>query len=117
MALLPYKGSRVVLMHETWPYLTRRFGLIVAGAVEPAPGVSPSPAYLTDLVKRMRDSGVKLVIGGMESNDAMMHLVAAQGGARPVTLISSVGADPEARSYLALFDLNVKRLTAALAAR
>jgi len=65
----------------------------------------------------MRDSGVKLVIGGMESNDAMMRLVAAQGGARPVTLISSVGADPEARSYLALFDLNVKRLTAALAAR
>lgn len=116
-ALLPYKGSRVVLMHETWPYLARRFGLIVAGAVEPAPGISPSPAYLTDLAKRMRDSGVKLVIGGMESNDAMMRLVAAQGGARPVTLISSVGADPEARSYLALFDLNVKRLTAALAAR
>ena len=75
-ALLPYKGSRVVLMHETWPYLARRFGLIVAGAVEPAPGVSPSPAYLTDLVKRMRDSGVKLVIGGVESNDAMMRLVA-----------------------------------------
>ena len=65
----------------------------------------------------MRDSGVKLVIGGVESNDAMMRLVAAQGGARPVTLISSVGGDPEARSYLALFDLNVKRLTAALAAR
>ena len=116
-ALLPYKGSRVVLMHETWPYLARRFGLIVFGAVEPAPGVSPSPAYLADLVKRMRDSGVKLVIGGVESNDAMMRLVAAQGGARPVTLISSVGGDPEARSYLALFDLNVKRLAAALAGR
>ena len=47
----------------------------------------------------------------------MMRLVAAQGGARTVTLISSVGGHPEARSYLALFDLNVKRLTAALAAR
>ena len=35
------QGSRIVLMHDTWPYLARRFGLIVAGAVEPAPGVSP----------------------------------------------------------------------------
>ena len=116
-ALAPYRGSRVVLMHETWPYLARRFGLVVVGAVEPAPGVSPTPAYLADLVKRMKESGAKLVIGGLESNDAMLRLVAAQGGARPVTLISSVGGDPEARSYVALFDVNVKRLAAALAAR
>ena len=48
-------------MHETWPYLAKRFGLIVFGAVEPAPGVSSSPVSVTDLVRRMKDSGVKLV--------------------------------------------------------
>jgi hypothetical protein len=33
-----------------------------------------------------------------------------------VTLIPSVGGDPEARDYLALFDVDVARLASALAA-
>jgi hypothetical protein len=41
--------------------------------------------------------------------------VAERTGARVAVLIPSVGADPAAGDYLALFDLNVKRLAAALA--
>jgi hypothetical protein len=40
-----------------------------------------------------------------------------RSGARAVVLVPSVGADPAAGDYLALFDLNVKRLTEALAPR
>jgi hypothetical protein len=46
----------------------------------------------------------------------VVNQVAARSGARVVTLIPSVGGDPEARDYLALFDLNIKRLTKALTA-
>lgn len=41
--------------------------------------------------------------------------VLAGSGVRAVTLIPSVGGDSEARDYLALFDLNIRRLTEALA--
>ena len=116
-ALAPHRGTRVVTVHDAWPYFARRFGLVVVGTVEPAPGVSPSPAQLDELIARMRSAGARLVIGGAEDNAAMVSLVAARGGARPVTLISSVGADAEARSYLGLFDVDVKRLTQALAPR
>ena len=37
--------------------------------------------------------------------------------ARAVTLVPSVGGAPEARDYLALFDLDVRRLAEALRAR
>jgi hypothetical protein len=40
--------------------------------------------------------------------------VAGRTGARVAVLIPSVGADPAAGDYLALFDLNAKRLAAAL---
>jgi hypothetical protein len=43
--------------------------------------------------------------------------VTARAGARAVILIPSVGGDPEARDYLALFDVNIARLAAALAPR
>ncbi len=116
-AMAPYRGTRVVVFHETWPYFAKRFGLVIAGAVEPTPGVPPSPSHLTDLIRRMRESDVRLLIAGPESNTAMVSHIAARSGARPVTLYSSVGGDPAARSYVGLFDVNIKRLADTLAAR
>ncbi len=114
--MAPYRGTRVVVFHETWPYFAQRFGLVVVAAVEPTPGVPPSPSYLATLTQKMRETGVKLLIAEPYSNASVVSQVAARSGARPVTLIPSVGGDPEAKDYLALFDLNIKRLTEALAA-
>jgi ABC-type Zn uptake system ZnuABC Zn-binding protein ZnuA len=115
-AMAPYRGIRVVVVHETWPYFARRFGLIVVAALEPVPGVPPSPASLAALTRRMRESGVQLLIAEPYSNASVVAQVAARSGARAVLLVPSVGGDPAAGDYLALFDLNVGRLTEALAA-
>ncbi|MBI4591157.1 MAG: zinc ABC transporter substrate-binding protein [Candidatus Rokubacteria bacterium] len=115
-AMAPYRGTRVVVVHETWPYFAERFGLVVVAAVEPTPGLPPSPSSLAALTQKMRDAGVKLLITEPSSNAAVVSQVAARSGARAVTLIPSVGGDPDARDYLALFDLNVRRLSDALAA-
>ena len=115
-AMAPYRGARVVVVHETWPYFAERFGLVVVAAVEPTPGVPPSPAYLASLTQKMKAAGVKLLIAEPSANASVVGQVAARSGARVVTLNPSVGGDPEARDYLALFDLNIKRLTEALTA-
>jgi ABC-type Zn uptake system ZnuABC Zn-binding protein ZnuA len=115
-AMAPYRGTRVVVVHESWPYFARRFGLVVLAAVEPTPGVPPSPSHLATLTQKMREAGVKLLIAEPYSNASVVSQVAARSGARAVTLIPSVGGDPEAPDYLALFDFNIKRLTNALAA-
>ncbi len=115
-AMAPHRGTRVVVVHETWPYFAERLGLIVVAAVEPTPGVPPSPSSLATLVQKMREARVKLLIAEPYSNTSVVSQVAARSGARAVTLIPSVGGDPEARDYLALFDLNIRRLTEALAA-
>jgi ABC-type Zn uptake system ZnuABC Zn-binding protein ZnuA len=116
-AMAPFRGTRIAVVHDTWAYFARRFGLVVAGTVEPWPGVPPTPEHLADLVRKMRASNVRLLISGPEANAAMIGLVAAQSGARPLTLFSSVGGDAAARSYVGLFDVNIKRVTDALAPR
>ncbi|TAK03207.1 zinc ABC transporter substrate-binding protein [bacterium] len=115
-AMAPYKGTRVVTVHETWPYFAQRFGLVIVGVVEPTPGVPPSPSYLASLIQKMRDSGIRLLIAEPYSNASVVRQVATQSGATAITLIPSVGGDPEASDYLGLFDLNVKRLSKAAAA-
>lgn len=114
-AMAPYRGTRAVVVHESWPYFARRFGLVVVAAVEPTPGVPPSPASLAALTAKMRETGVKLIIAEPSSSAALVNQVATRSGVRVVTLIPSVGGDPEAGDYLALFDVNVTRLTRALA--
>jgi len=109
------KGTRVVTVHETWPYFAQRFGLVVVGVVEPTPGVPPPPSYLASLIQQMRASGVTLLIAEPYSNASVVSRVAAQSGASAITLIPSVAGDPEASDYLSLFDLNIKRLSSAAA--
>lgn len=109
-AMKPYRGVRVVVAHDSWPYFARRFGFEIAGALEPTPGVPPSPSYLASLMERMKETRIRLVIAGPESDAALVKQVAARSGARAVTLIPSVGGDPAAPDYLSLFDLDVERL-------
>jgi ABC-type Zn uptake system ZnuABC Zn-binding protein ZnuA len=116
--MAPYKGTRVVAIHETWPYFAQRFGLVIVAVVEPNPGVPPSLSYLAVLIRKMRDSGIKLLIADPYSNDSVIKQVATQSGASAVTLIPSVGGDLAAPDYLSLFDVNIKRLSeAAMVAR
>lgn len=114
-ALRPYAGTRVVAAHDTWAYLARRFDLTVVATVEEQPGVPPSPRYLGGLIARMKTSGVGVILAEPGAPAAVLARVAAETGARVITLAPSVGADPEARDYLALFDVNVRRLASALA--
>jgi ABC-type Zn uptake system ZnuABC Zn-binding protein ZnuA len=113
--MAPYRGTRVVVVHETWPYFAERFGLKIVAALEPTPGVPPSPAYLATLIEHMRGAGIKVLIAEPSSNQSLVNEVAVRSGARVVTLIPSVGGDPKARDYLTLFDVNIKRLSDALA--
>ena len=113
-ALASHRGVRVVTMHDTWAYLTARFGLAVAATVEPTPGVPPSPAALGALVDRMRTAGVRVLVAEPYADPSLARAIATRAGARVVTLVPSVGGDPEAGDYLALFDLNVARLADAL---
>ena len=113
-ALQPYRGAKVVVVHESWPYFARRFGLQIVAAVEPTPGVPPSPAYLAGITRQMKDANVLVLIAEPYSSAALVARVASLSGARAVTLVASVGGAPEARDYLALFDLNVARLAEAL---
>ena len=109
-------GTRVVVAHESWPYFARRFGLTVVAALEPTPGVPPSAAYLAALTARMKAAGVRVIIAEPSTSASLVAQVAARAEARVVTLIPSVGGDSEARDYLALFDVDVARLVAALGA-
>lgn len=110
----PLAGLPVVAYHNAYPYLEQRFGFKVLGFVEPKPGIPPSGRYIADLVERMKAQGVRLILTAPYYDQKTARLVAQQSGAAVVTLAPSVGGLEGADDYLALFDVNLARLLAAL---
>ena len=111
--LAPLRAMPIVAYHNSWPYFARRFRLDFAGFIEVKPGVPPSPAHLAGIVRTMRARGVRIVVREPHEPERDVAFVAAKAGASVVTLAASVGALPQARDYIALFDANVAALLAA----
>jgi len=113
-ALAPVQGRPLIAYHNNWSYFARRFRLNIAGYIEPRPGVPPTPAHLAGLIKLAQAQQIKAVVRQPHEPQKNAEFVAAKSGAVIVLLAASVGAVPQARDYVSLFDYNVAALAAAL---
>jgi ABC-type Zn uptake system ZnuABC Zn-binding protein ZnuA len=112
--MLPYKGTKIVSFHRSWPNFVDRFGLNVIGYVEPKPGIPPSPAHTIDVIGEMKSQGVKLIIVEPYFDLKTPKAIASQVGGTVLVLAPSVGGTKEATDYIKLFDYNVGTIAAAL---
>lgn len=113
-AMAPYKGTKVVTYHRSWPNFTDRFGLNVIGYVEPKPGVPPSPSHTIELIAEMKRQQVKVIIIEPYFDSKTPKQIAAKTGAQVLTMAPSVGGVPGTDDYIKLFDFNINLLVSTL---
>jgi zinc/manganese transport system substrate-binding protein len=112
----PYKGTKIVTYHRSWPNFAERFGLDVIGYVEPKPGIPPSPSHTLELIQEMKRQNVKVILVEPYFDLKTPNSVARETGAQVVVLAPSVGAEKEITDYIKLFDYDIAKLIAALKA-
>ncbi|MGH8508073.1 MAG: metal ABC transporter substrate-binding protein [Gammaproteobacteria bacterium] len=112
--MLRYYGTKIVDDHNLWPYFAHRFGLVIAGHMEPKPGIPPTTLHMQDLVKRMQADAIKIVITSAYFDPRHGQFLAEHTGARVLAFANQVGAWPGTDDYLAMIDYNVKQLAATL---
>ena len=113
-ALAPYKGTKVVTYHRSWPNFAEAFGLDVVGYIEPKPGIPPSPSHTLTLMQEMKRQGIKIILVEPYFDLKTPNAIARDTGAQVLVLPPSVGGVKEASDYLKLFDYDVNLLIAAL---
>lgn len=113
-AMAPYKGTKVVTYHRSWPNFMERFGLEVMGYVEPKPGIPPSPAHTIDLIGEMKRQGAKLIVVEPYFDLRTPQAIANQASGKVLVLAPSVGGSKEAADYLKLFDYDIGLLASTL---
>ena len=94
-ALAPYKGTKIVTYHRSWPNFADRFGLDVIGYVEPRPGIPPSPSHTLDLINEMKRQNVKLILVEPYFDLKTPKSIGRETGAKVLMLPPSVGGGKE----------------------
>jgi ABC-type Zn uptake system ZnuABC Zn-binding protein ZnuA len=108
--LEPFRGTKVFTYHKSFDYFLARFGLELAGTIEPKPGIEPSPTHIAALIPRARELGVKLVIIEPNRPHRTPAYIAEAIGARLVVLPAMVGGQEKIKDYLDLFDYDVAQI-------
>ncbi|HLE87499.1 MAG TPA: metal ABC transporter substrate-binding protein [Candidatus Brocadiaceae bacterium] len=112
--LEPFRGTKIVTYHKTFPYFANRFNLNVVGALEPKPGIPPSPTHINSLIPMMKNEGVKLILIEPFRERKTPEFVASQTGAKVVVFPIMVGGQKETDDYLSIFDYTINQIVSAL---
>lgn len=99
----PLKGLKIVTYHGSWPYFAARFGLEVAGHVEPKPGIPPSASHLRGLVNKMKAENIRIILAESYYPRTGPDFLAGRTGARVLTVPVSAGGEGT-KTYFDVFD-------------
>jgi ABC-type Zn uptake system ZnuABC Zn-binding protein ZnuA len=112
--MAPYKGTKMVTYHRSFPNFAERFGLDIVGYVEPKPGIPPTPQHTLDLINEMKRQNVKLVVVEPYFDLKTPNSIGRETGAQVLVLPPSVGGVKEASDYFKLFDYDINLLVDAI---
>jgi zinc/manganese transport system substrate-binding protein len=113
-ALAPYRGTKVITYHKSFNYLLDHSGFVLAGTIEPKPGIEPSPAHINQLTRQSKDAGVKLVIIEPNRPRKTAQKVADTIGAKLLVLPLMPGGNPKAPDFFSWYDYIVTQIATAL---
>ena len=108
----PLKGMPIVVYHKDMSYFINWAGMREAGALEPKPGIPPSPAHLAELVEQMKRAPAKAVVYSPYNNPGAAQFLSQRSNIPVVPLPFTVGGTPKSKDLFGLFDDTIERLVA-----
>ena len=111
--LAPVRGRALLLFHPSLQHLAKRYGLPIAGVVEPSPGKEPTPRYLQKVLRIVKEKQVRAVFGEPQLPRRAVDVVAEAAGIKS-GLVDPMGGVPGRTTYEELMRWNARALAEAL---
>lgn len=116
-ALASFHGTSLVTYHNTWRYFASRFGLKADVFLEPKPGIPPSPPHLAEVIAKMQQDRIRVILVEPYQSKKTAEVVASHTDAKVVDVCQFPGGLAKGDAdYLSLMDANVGAIAAALGA-
>jgi ABC-type Zn uptake system ZnuABC Zn-binding protein ZnuA len=111
------RGIKAVSYHPSMPYFADFLGITMIGTVELKPGVAPTPKHLEELVEKMKDDKVTLILREVQYSDSTALWLASQTNAKIATVATIGGAFPDSQTYIGMVEHNIQSVLTTVAAR
>ena len=109
--LKPFKGEKVVEYHKIFDYFLNRFGFVIAGTIEPLPGIPPTTKHIADVEKLIMREQVKIIFQDVYNPQDASSYLAKRLNVRLIVLPHDVGAVKEANDVFSVFNEIIRRIT------
>lgn len=106
----PLRGTAVAVHHKNWSYLIQWLSMETVVDLEPKPGVDPSAAHLTTVLKQLEQTPARMVLRANYQSPRPSQWVEQRTGVKAVELPFTVGGSDQAKDLFSLFDDIIARL-------
>jgi len=104
------KQKDIIFFHSSWIYFTDRFGLNIAGYVEPKPGIPPTPSHNADIIQLIRKKNIKLIVTEVFYSDNAPKQIASMTGVKILKVPTQVYGLENIKSYIEMMDYIVNQI-------
>jgi zinc/manganese transport system substrate-binding protein len=105
------KQKEIIFFHSSWIYFTDRFGLKIAGYVEPKPGIPPTPSHNAEIIRMVKERNIKLIVTDVFYSDNAPNQIANATGATVLKIPTQVYGTKNVTSYIEMIDNIVNQIT------
>jgi len=110
----PLKGVPLVVYHKDFSYFINWTRMREIAALEPKPGIPPTPAHLAHLIDQMKNSPAKVIVYSPYNSPQAAEFLSSRVGIPAVMMPFTVGGTDNAKDLFGLFDDTIQRLLGAL---
>ena len=108
------RGVPLVVYHRDFSYFIAWAEMREAGALEPKPGIPPSPSHLAELVDQMKRDPAKVIVYSPYNDPRAAQFLSERAGIPSAMIPFTVGGTDQAKDLFGLFDDTLGRLLAVL---
>jgi ABC-type Zn uptake system ZnuABC Zn-binding protein ZnuA len=108
-----FRGGQIICYHKNWTYFEERFDVHCADFVESKPGIQPTPGHVSELIARMRDDNIGILVAATYFQETRVEAIANRGGAIFLRAPMSPGVFDGVDDYFSLVDVWVRGLARA----
>ncbi len=105
------KQKEMIFFHSSWIYFTERFGLKIAGYVEPKPGIPPTPSHNAEIIRIIQQKKIKIIVTDVFYSDNAPNQIANATSAKVLKLPTQVYGLENVNSYIEMIDYIINQMT------
>jgi zinc/manganese transport system substrate-binding protein len=106
----PLRGAPIVVYHKDFSYFINWTGMREVAALEPKPGIPPTPSHLAELIDQMKSSPAKVIVYSPYNSSQAAEFLSSHSGIPTVMVPFTVGGTDKAKDLFGLFDDTIQRL-------